>query len=49
VTHALPSVGTNLQDHLQLRTIFKVKGAKTLNHMANTLFGKAKIALEYAS
>ncbi|MBD1549087.1 GMC family oxidoreductase N-terminal domain-containing protein [Roseibium aggregatum] len=48
VTHALPSVGTNLQDHLQLRTIFKVKGAKTLNQMANTLVGKAKIAMEYA-
>ncbi len=47
VTHALPSVGKNLQDHLQLRTIFKVKNAVTLNQMANTWFGKAKIGLQY--
>ena len=40
-------VGANLQDHLQLRTIFKVSGAKTLNQMANSWIGKAKIGLEY--
>jgi choline dehydrogenase len=28
---ALPGVGENLQDHLQLRTIFKVANARTLN------------------
>lgn len=44
----LPGVGENLQDHLQIRSVYKVKGAKTLNTMANTLFGKAKIGLEYA-
>ena len=48
VRHSLPEVGENLQDHLQLRTIFKVHGAKTLNQMAGNLFGKARIALEYA-
>jgi len=43
-----PGIGENLQDHLQLRTIYKIAKAKTLNESAATLFGKAKIALEYA-
>ncbi|MDB5909420.1 MAG: choline dehydrogenase, partial [Massilia sp.] len=42
-----PGVGENLQDHLQLRTIFKVNGARTLNTSAATWFGKMKIGLEY--
>lgn len=42
-----PCVGENLQDHLQIRAVFKVKGAKTLNTLASSLFGKAKIGLEY--
>ena len=41
-------VGENLQDHLQLRMVFKVRGAKTLNTMASTWYGKMKIGLEYA-
>ncbi|MDE0591512.1 GMC family oxidoreductase N-terminal domain-containing protein [Halocynthiibacter sp. C4] len=45
--HALNGVGENLQDHLQIRTVYKVKNAKTLNTMANSLLGKAKIALQY--
>ena len=44
----LPGVGSNLQDHLQIRSVYKVKGAKTLNTSANSWFGKAKIGLEYA-
>ncbi|SDR25157.1 GMC family oxidoreductase N-terminal domain-containing protein [Pseudovibrio sp. Tun.PSC04-5.I4] len=48
VHHELSGVGANLQDHLQLRTIFKIAGAKTLNEMQSTLWGKAKIAAEYA-
>jgi len=40
-------VGQNLQDHLQLRLVFKVTGAKTLNTMASTWWGKAAIATEY--
>ncbi len=44
----LPGVGCNLQDHLQIRTVFKVQGVKTLNTLANSLLGKAKIGLEYA-
>ncbi|MBO9398476.1 GMC family oxidoreductase N-terminal domain-containing protein [Shimia sp. R9_2] len=42
-----PYVGENLQDHLQIRAVFKVKGTQTLNTLANSLLGKAKIGLEY--
>ena len=45
--HALPGVGENLQDHLQLRVILKVRGVKTLNRIASTWWGKAGIGLEY--
>lgn len=47
VVSDLPGVGENLQDHLQLRMIYKVSGIPTLNTKANSLFGKAKIGLEY--
>lgn len=40
-------IGANLQDHLQLRCSWKLEGAKTLNTMANSLLGKARIGLEY--
>ncbi len=43
-----PGVGANLQDHLQLRTIFKVQGIKCLNMMANSLWGKFRMGVEYA-
>ncbi|TDH34915.1 choline dehydrogenase [Pseudohoeflea suaedae] len=43
----IPGVGENLQDHLQIRSVFKVKGVKTLNKLANSLFGKMMIGLEY--
>jgi choline dehydrogenase len=48
VTHDLPGVGANLQDHLQIRAVFKVKGVQTLNTLANSFWGKARIGLEYA-
>ncbi|WP_310389009.1 GMC family oxidoreductase [Roseateles sp.] len=48
VQQDLPGVGANLQDHLQIRSVFKVEGTATLNTQAASLFGKAKIALEYA-
>jgi choline dehydrogenase len=48
VQQALPGVGGNLQDHLQIRSVYKVKGAKTLNTLANSWWGKAMIGLEYA-
>jgi len=41
-------VGANLQDHLQIRAVFKVQGVRTLNTQANSLWGKAMIGLEYA-
>ncbi len=44
----LPGVGANLQDHLQIRAVFKINGAPTLNVLASSLFGKARIGLEYA-
>jgi choline dehydrogenase len=48
VVSAMPEVGENLQDHLQLRMIYKVEGLPTLNRTANSLFGKAGMALQYA-
>jgi len=48
VVHALPGVGENLQDHLQIRAVFGVEGVKTLNTMSSSWWGKARIALEYA-
>jgi choline dehydrogenase len=45
----LPGVGENLQDHLQLRMVYKVgKNARTLNTLAASWFGKMRIGLEYA-
>lgn len=44
----IPGVGENLQDHLQLRIAYKVQGVKTLNETSQTLWDKARIALEYA-
>jgi len=43
-----PGVGENLQDHLQLRMVFKIQGAKTLNTSAANWYGKMLIGLEYA-
>ncbi|RMX08369.1 choline dehydrogenase [Corticibacter populi] len=43
----LPGVGANLQDHLQIRSVYKVSGVRTLNTMASNLFGKGRIGLEY--
>ncbi len=48
VNHDRPGVGENLQDHLQIRTVYKVSNAKTLNTLANSFWGKTKIALQYA-
>jgi len=47
VLHDLPGVGGNLQDHLQLRTVFKVQNVLTLNTLANSWWGKLKMGLEY--
>ncbi len=43
-----PGVGENLHDHLQLRAIFKVSGAKTLNETYHSTFGRIGMGLQYA-
>ena len=48
VVHALPGVGENLQDHLQLRAIFSVEGARTLNVDYQSLFKRGLMGLDYA-
>jgi len=42
-----PGVGGNLQDHLQLRLIYKVEGIKTLNERYHAPFGLAGMFAEY--
>ena len=52
-SHGIPvvaeraGVGANLQDHLQIRAVFKITGAPTLNVLAASLHGKARIGLQY--
>jgi choline dehydrogenase len=48
LVHDLPGVGENLQDHLQIRAVFKVDGVSTLNTLAGSWWGKLKIGMEYA-
>jgi choline dehydrogenase len=43
-----PGVGENLADHLQIRTIYRIKGARTLNDHYATALGKLKIGLDFA-
>lgn len=43
----LPGVGANLQDHLQLRPVYRVEGIRTLNEVGNSVFGQMGMALEY--
>jgi choline dehydrogenase-like flavoprotein len=43
-----PGVGANLQDHLQLRMIYKVTGVKTLNETYRSLINRAGMGLNYA-
>merc|ERR1719361_10966 len=46
----LPGVGANLHDHLQIRAVFRLAdNVQTLNSMANSWIGSAKMALEYAA
>jgi choline dehydrogenase len=47
VRQDLPGVGANLQDHLQIRAVYKVRGVQTLNSLANSVLGKARIGLQY--
>ncbi|MGL4291679.1 MAG: GMC family oxidoreductase [Phreatobacter sp.] len=43
-----PGVGENLQDHLQLRAIYKIDGVKTLNETYHNLMKRAWMGMEYA-
>ncbi|MBV1697114.1 MAG: GMC family oxidoreductase N-terminal domain-containing protein [Hyphomicrobiales bacterium] len=43
-----PGVGANLQDHLQLRLIYKVDGITTLNQRYYAPLGLTRMLLEYA-
>jgi choline dehydrogenase len=48
VRRDLPGVGENLQDHLQIRTVYKVSNTTTLNLLYNSLWGKLKMGVQYA-
>jgi choline dehydrogenase len=45
--HELPGVGANLQDHLQIRAVYKVRGTRTLNRIAASWWGRMSIGLQY--
>jgi len=46
--HHLPGVGENLQDHLQLRVIYKVSRGRTLNVDYQSLIKRGWMGVEYA-
>lgn len=47
VVHDLPGVGRNLQDHLQVRLVFKTR-ERTLNDEVNSPINKLWIGMQYA-
>src|SRR5690606_10280851 len=48
VVRHLPGVGENLQDHLQLRPIYKVSGVPTLNEQYAQVWRRPLMAADYA-
>ena len=48
VRHHLPGVGANLQDHLQIRPVYKVSGVRTLNSDYANLLRRMGMGLDYA-
>jgi choline dehydrogenase len=48
VLHHSPGVGENLQDHLQLRLIFKIANVRTMNMDYRSLSRRIGMALDYA-
>jgi choline dehydrogenase len=48
VARDMPGIGSNLQDHLQLRPVYKVSGVRTLNIDNRSRLKKAKMAFDYA-
>jgi choline dehydrogenase len=49
VRHHAPGVGENLQDHLQIRPVYRVEGVPTLNELYAKLWRRGLMALEYAA
>lgn len=47
IVREAPEVGENLQDHLQLRMVFRVQNARTLNQIANSISGKIAMGAQY--
>ncbi len=47
ITVDLPGVGENLQDHLQLRTIYRVGGARTVNTLYRNWITRGGMGLQY--
>jgi choline dehydrogenase len=46
--HELSGVGENLQDHLQLRPVFQVRGVRTMNTDFRSLLRRGWFGVEYA-
>ena len=47
IVHALPGVGRNLQDHLQIRLVYRTR-QRTLNDELNSVFKRILVGLQYA-
>ncbi|WP_375459203.1 GMC family oxidoreductase [uncultured Enterovirga sp.] len=47
VAHHLPGVGENLQDHLQIRPVYRVTGVRSLNTDYANLLRRAWMGIEY--
>jgi choline dehydrogenase len=47
VVHHLPGVGANLQDHLNVRSVYKIRRPITVNDQLNSLSGRIGIGLQY--
>jgi choline dehydrogenase len=43
----LPGVGDNLQDHLQLRTVYRIRGARTVNTLYRNWITRAGMGIQY--
>jgi len=47
LVHALPGVGESLQDHLQVRTVFRCTRPITFNDDMRTPWGQARVGMRY--
>ena len=48
LVHDLPGVGANLQDHLNVQSVYKIAKPITVNDSLNTLLGRIGLGLRYA-